>query len=215
MLVMAYTYGVGVKADSVSAFEMCRSAAAKGDLYGQYNLGVCYSSGEGVASDDAEAEKWFRLAAGRGYSPAHLSLALLLDKRGDRESAAEALRLRVSAAERHNSHAKYLLAGYYARGEGLLRDLEKSHDLYLEAANAGHVKAQYELGFIYLGGRGVPKDLVSAYTYWKLAGKETSLVSGQLTPEQVERALISASMIKRQIGPSVDSWGRAQDQGRR
>lgn len=43
-----------------------RKAAETGDAIAQYNLGVCYDTGEGVAQDKAEAAKWFRKAAEQG-----------------------------------------------------------------------------------------------------------------------------------------------------
>ena len=39
-----------------------RVLAEQGDADAQFNLGVMYADGEGVAQDDAEAVRWFRLA---------------------------------------------------------------------------------------------------------------------------------------------------------
>jgi TPR repeat protein len=44
----------------------------------QYNLGILYSAGRGVAKDEAEAAKWYRLAAEQGYVLAQSSLGLIL-----------------------------------------------------------------------------------------------------------------------------------------
>ena len=43
----------------------------------QYNLGVCYYNGDGVAQSYAEAVKWFRKAAEQGYAEAIEALRLL------------------------------------------------------------------------------------------------------------------------------------------
>ena len=40
-----------------------RVRAEQGDAEAQYNLGLMYSNGVGIAPDDAEAMHWFRLAA--------------------------------------------------------------------------------------------------------------------------------------------------------
>ena len=41
--------------------------AEQGQAGAQYNLGVIYASGAGVPQDDAEAARWYRLAAEQGY----------------------------------------------------------------------------------------------------------------------------------------------------
>ena len=43
----------------------------------QNNLGHMYFSGEGVPQDEAEAVRWFRLAATQGYAPAQSNLAAM------------------------------------------------------------------------------------------------------------------------------------------
>jgi TPR repeat protein len=48
-----------------------------GSAKAQYNLGLCYTNGEGVAIDMAEAVKWFQKAADQGYAPAKDMLAKL------------------------------------------------------------------------------------------------------------------------------------------
>jgi TPR repeat protein len=61
---------VGVDAQAPDLEEM-RALAEQGDANAQYNLGVSYANGLGVPEDDAEAVRWYRLAAcpvqPRGY----------------------------------------------------------------------------------------------------------------------------------------------------
>ena len=57
--------------------------AGKGHSSAQYNLGLMYANGEGVAQDVVEAYKWFFLAHKNGRKEgeqAMLSLAPLLSK---------------------------------------------------------------------------------------------------------------------------------------
>ena len=42
-----------------------RTAAEQGQRFAQFNLGVLYASGNGVAQDNASAYLWFSLAASR------------------------------------------------------------------------------------------------------------------------------------------------------
>ena len=50
---------------------------AKGYAVGQYSLGLMYNNGRGVPRDDAEAARWYRLAADQGLTEAQYNLGLL------------------------------------------------------------------------------------------------------------------------------------------
>ena len=53
-----------------------QAKAEQGDPEAQYDLGILYRQGQGVVPDDAEAAKWFRLAADEGLDQAQNSLAI-------------------------------------------------------------------------------------------------------------------------------------------
>ena len=55
---------------SVEAVKWYRKAAEQNYAKAQYNLGVCYEHGEGVAKDPVEAVKWYRKAAEQNYAKA-------------------------------------------------------------------------------------------------------------------------------------------------
>src|SRR5262249_49278252 len=50
---------------------------AQGNAAAQLNLGLLSATGEGVPQDDAEAVKWFRLAAAQGNAGAQFNLGVL------------------------------------------------------------------------------------------------------------------------------------------
>jgi hypothetical protein len=54
-----------------------RLLAEQGDAEAQYELGVMYDIGEGVAQDHAEAVKWYRKAANYGDADAHYALGVM------------------------------------------------------------------------------------------------------------------------------------------
>ena len=59
----------------------------------QFNLGITYASGRGVIEDEAEAVKWYRLAAEQGYANAQYSLGnMYASGRGVIEDEAEAVK---------------------------------------------------------------------------------------------------------------------------
>lgn len=51
-----------------------RARAAAGETVAQTSLGFMYANGEGVPEDDAEAVRWFRLAAEQGHTDAQTGL---------------------------------------------------------------------------------------------------------------------------------------------
>ena len=56
--------------DYAAALQLCRPLAEQGDVRAQTSLGGMYYNGQGVQRDYAEATKWVRKAAERGYAPA-------------------------------------------------------------------------------------------------------------------------------------------------
>ena len=63
-----------VVAMSTLAVHWYRRGAEQGDADAQFNLGVMYAEGEGVARDDAEARRWYRKAAEQGHADAQHNL---------------------------------------------------------------------------------------------------------------------------------------------
>jgi TPR repeat protein len=61
------------KGDYATALQLLRPLAGQGDARAQFKLGSMYEDGHGVAQSDAEALKWYRLAADQGYALARQS----------------------------------------------------------------------------------------------------------------------------------------------
>ena len=62
--------------DEAEAVKWYRKAAEQNDAEAQYNLGVCYANGQGVAKDEVEAVKWYRKAAEQNYAAAQYNLGV-------------------------------------------------------------------------------------------------------------------------------------------
>ena len=60
-----YVLGIDVPRDYAQAYKLLFAAAQKGNKLAQYNLGLMYDSGEGVAIDKQVAAKWFKKSAAR------------------------------------------------------------------------------------------------------------------------------------------------------
>ena len=86
------------------------SAAAQGHSGAQVKLGLMFENGQGVAKDDAEAVRLYRLAAAQGNASAQYNLGLMFeDGEGVAKDDAEAVRLyRLAAAQGHAKAAAAL-----------------------------------------------------------------------------------------------------------
>jgi soluble lytic murein transglycosylase-like protein len=60
----------------------------------------------------------------------------------------------------------------YEHGEGVAKDVERAVSLYCEAARHGDATAQFNLGWIYASGRGVPRDDARAAFFFAAAAEQ-------------------------------------------
>eukprot|EP01051_Picozoa_sp_SAG22_P002914 SAG22_NODE_136_length_18095_cov_19.897255_8_plen_62_part_00 len=51
---------------ATATLTMVMITMSSGQSNGQYNLGICYFQGKGVAKDQAQAARWWRKAAEQG-----------------------------------------------------------------------------------------------------------------------------------------------------
>jgi TPR repeat protein len=72
-----YTKGLGVNQDGEKAFFWLCKAAREGDLGGLFAVGLFYELGEVVPKNEAEAIKYYRMAADREFRPAKEALKRL------------------------------------------------------------------------------------------------------------------------------------------
>src|SRR5574340_1130648 len=63
--------------DYPKAVKSLKKAAAQGNADAQYNLGVLYTRGRGIARDYEQAAQWFRKAAEQGDIPAQSMLGFI------------------------------------------------------------------------------------------------------------------------------------------
>ena len=67
------------KGQHEEAFKWFMKAANQGDIYAEYNLGICYENGNGVKRNVPEAVKWFTKAAEKGHPKAAENARRLID----------------------------------------------------------------------------------------------------------------------------------------
>jgi TPR repeat protein len=98
---------LGLRYEQVQAAKWYRKAAEQNLAEAQYNLGVCYGKGEGVAEDQVEAVKWYRKAAEQNYATAQYNLSVRYATGGGvAKDNREAYKWRLLAARQGDEDAK-------------------------------------------------------------------------------------------------------------
>jgi TPR repeat protein len=116
------------KADYAKALKLARPLAEEGNAKAESILGFAYYRGRGVAQNDTEAAKWFKLAAEQGDAPSRFTLGVMYGEgRGVPQDFAEAARWYRLAAEQGDAQAQYNLGLAYARGEGVTQNAVEAH----------------------------------------------------------------------------------------
>jgi hypothetical protein len=150
-----------------------RLAADNDDAIAQFNLGVLYEKGQGVAQDYAKAAHFYRKAADQELASAQLNLGVLYDDgEGVVKNHAEAARWYRKAADQGNADAQCRLGLAFSIGWGVNKDKTEAAKWYRKAADQGHAEAQYELGSYYDLGIGVEKDKAEAAKWYRKAADQ-------------------------------------------
>ncbi len=128
-----------------SPLEDLTRCVEQGNAQAQYWLGFKYAIGEGVPEDDAEAVRWYRLAAEQGYADAQVILGeVYANGEGVPEDDVEAVRWYRLAAEQGFAPAQFNLGRMYANGEGVSEDLVLAYMWYNLSAAQGNSFARWD-----------------------------------------------------------------------
>jgi len=99
-------------------------------------MGELCEAGRGVSRDEAEAARWYRQAAEKGYAPAQYDLAVFYAVgRGVTLDAAQAITWYRRAAEQGDSLAQYNLGMRYFEGNGVGKNLVEAYQWLSLAAS--------------------------------------------------------------------------------
>lgn len=150
---------------SLDDIKSVRSAAERGHVVSQFNLGVMYANGKNVIQDHAEAMKWYGLAADGGHLGAQYNLGVMHHNgNGTPKNDRAAVLLWHSAAEHGHVGAQYNLGAMYADGEGVAQDDVTAHMWFniVAARSSGGLR--------------------------ELAVENRELAAAQMTPEQLIEA---------------------------
>ena len=189
----------GMTPEEVKVFEGYKAKAETGDRVAQFNLGNCYTDGEGVARDFVQAVSWYRKAAEQGYAEAQVQLGYCYARyQGVTKDEVEAVAWYRKSAEQGLANAQYILANGYYNGEGVAKDEIEAY-AYYNLARMTHKDARKNLAILekkisrdeIASGQQRTKQLqkeIEAKRAGKLAGLVylPSSVSAGMTPKEVE-----------------------------
>ena len=133
-----------------------QTRAEQGDANAQFDLGKCFSEGNGMPKDEFEGAKWFRKAAEQGDAKAQYELGGCYDVgNGVTKDLVEAAKWYRLAAEQGIANAQESLGIFLEYGDGVEKNLVEAARWYRKAADQGKASAQSNLGFCYKQGQGV------------------------------------------------------------
>jgi len=173
--------------DPVKAAQLARTAAEQSHHAAQGLLGFFYERGIGVKADPAAAVAWWRKGAAQGNADSLNALAAAHETgTGVSVDRAEALRLYRRASERGSQEARQRLAaldrpagplpGQAEFDEGrrlyLTGQKDQAARQFLKAAEAGHPRAQLQIGYQYNYGEGVPASATEAVRWYAKAAAQ-------------------------------------------
>ena len=144
-MIIYMSFGLMMSAFAETEFTTNKKRLAnQGDLEAQYDLGIMYQYGDGDADQDiAEAMKWFRMSANRGYAPAQTNLGYKYYQ-GDivAQNNTQAIKWFRKAAVQNDPLAQFNLGVMYSDGIGTPKNNKEAIKWLQKSANQGYKSAQ-------------------------------------------------------------------------
>lgn len=144
----AYASGQGVPMDKQKAIDWYSRASDLGDLDSICVLASMFRNGDGIPMDKQRAAELYRKAADAGDMGAQYDLAFMLDAgEGVEQDRPEAERYFRMSAEQGDTDACLCMGGILFERQ----EFTEAEQFFLSAAMKDDVKAQYNLGLLYMG----------------------------------------------------------------
>ena len=152
------------------------AAAMEGNAEALYGLGLIYASTGYESQDYTKAAQLFEEAAQLGEPEAQYYLGYLyLNGLGVEQNAQKATEWFTKAAQQGNERAITELSKHYVMGYG-----KQYLELYRNAAEAGNINAQINLGNCYYYGDGVKQDYNQAIAWYQKAFENEDYIYNDL-----------------------------------
>jgi TPR repeat protein len=117
------------KGDFKTAFAEFLKLAKAGDKLAQYNLGLMYANGQGVARSGKAAFDWTEKSAKQNHAPAQHNLGVFYENGlGVAKDIKQAIAWYTRAANQGHAPAQHNLGVFHQNGAGVAQDFVKAHD---------------------------------------------------------------------------------------
>ena len=184
------------KNDSKTAFSHFVSLGLQGDPDSQFNVGLCYSSGNGVERNLRKSIEWYSLAASQGHADAQYNLGLMyLEGDGIPKNSHKAIEWFNRAAKHSHVNAEINLGAIFAKGDGVHVDLQQAYKWIYRASKRGSGIAQFYLGIMHFNGEGTPQDNIYAHVWWNISASISGHKNAQKSRDRLESESMSSSEI--------------------
>jgi len=160
---MAYLRGQDVQKDNQKAFYWLHKAAKKNRVDAQYRIAVLYANGQGTEKNLYKSMKWLKLAAEKNHKQANILLNNTKSNVHIRQSPATSLPP-ILAKPTNSETIKLQTPITSVSPQKIFQKLSK-------AAQQGDAQAQYQLGNLYLQGKGTDKSITTGVHWLKKAAK--------------------------------------------
>jgi len=168
-------YCKSVQKDHASAFHWWNRAAERGNAMAQYQVGLCWLLGKGVARNPEEAVTWLRKAVEQGDAQAQYLLGdCYAEGRGVTKDPVTAVSWLQKSAEQGHGMAQYKMGVCCQNGNGTDKNLSKALKWYRLAAEQGNTAAQIKLALMLEDGTLGDKDLQAAFVWYRKAAEQKS-----------------------------------------
>ncbi len=156
----------------LTALELAREAAERGEPQAHMLIGRIYQQGLGVTVDPVLAAQWYRRGAELGDLESMFAFALMLaEGEGIQKNRAGAAQMFEEAAVRGHALANYNLALLFLTGDGKPANPHRAAAHLEFAAEAGVAVAQFDLATLYATGTGVEPSAFKASEWLRRAAE--------------------------------------------
>ena len=185
------------RGDFSTAYREWMPVAERGDANAQFNVGLLYANGKGVAKDPRQAAEWYRKAAAQGVAAAEYNLGVMYaNGDGVRRDVHEAVKWLQAASDHGIPLGREHLADLYGGSD--VQNYSKSLEWHRRQAEKGDPVAQFDLALMYDLGRGVPRDHAQAMQWYRKSADQgyapamTNIAILYYNQEGVPRDLVQA-----------------------
>ena len=120
--------------------------AAQGFADAQFNAGLCFERGMGVAQDLKKAVKYYEQAAAQGVPEAQFNAGVCFHQgMGVTQDLKKAVKYYEQAAAQGFAKAQFNAGVCFEHGVGVAQDMKKAVKYYEQAAAQGHTQSQHQL----------------------------------------------------------------------